>query len=158
VSLNRTSSGFFFAAGGLGCSVMLADRDGVILERRGAPCDDAAFEDCGLWTGAVWSEKFKGTNGIGTCLVERRTVTIDRDQHFYARNSVLSCTSAPIFDEDGELAAAIDVSSSQYPPGFAELGLAPGFSHLVAVVRLEATEAQKAKTLRRWWRRVVRRG
>ena len=30
----------FFAVGGVGCSVMLADRDGVILERRGAPADE----------------------------------------------------------------------------------------------------------------------
>jgi transcriptional regulator of acetoin/glycerol metabolism len=138
----------FLAVGGLGCSVILADRDGVILERRGAPCDDAAFEDCGLWTGAVWSEKFEGTNGIGTCLVERRMVMIDRDQHFYARNSVLSCTSAPIFDEDGELAAAIDVSSSQCAPGFVELGLAPGFSHLVAAVVADVARSIEAENFR----------
>ncbi len=41
----------FFAVGGVGCSVMHADRDGVILERRGAAGDDSTFDDCGLWTG-----------------------------------------------------------------------------------------------------------
>jgi transcriptional regulator of acetoin/glycerol metabolism len=58
-----------------------------------------------------WSEKFEGTNGIGTCIVEQRAVTIDRDQHFFTRNSGLFCTTAPIFDENGDLAAALDVSS-----------------------------------------------
>ena len=39
----------FLAVGGVGCSVMLADPSGVIVERRGAPCDDYALiaPDCG---------------------------------------------------------------------------------------------------------------
>jgi transcriptional regulator of acetoin/glycerol metabolism len=40
-------------------------------------------------------------------------VTIDRDQHFFTRNSGLFCTTAPIFDEHGDLAAALDVSSAR---------------------------------------------
>src|SRR5271165_2266442 len=46
----------FFAVGSVGCSVMLADRDGVILERRGAAGDDSTFDECGLWTGAMERE------------------------------------------------------------------------------------------------------
>jgi transcriptional regulator of acetoin/glycerol metabolism len=53
------------AVGGVGCSVVLADRNGVVVERRGAPGDDSIFEGWGLWTGAVWSEKCEGANGIG---------------------------------------------------------------------------------------------
>jgi len=66
------------AVGGVGCCVLLADRNGVPVERRGAPGDDATFLDWGLWPGAVWSEDSEGTNGIGTCLVEHRTLTIHR--------------------------------------------------------------------------------
>jgi transcriptional regulator of acetoin/glycerol metabolism len=88
----------FLAVGGVGCSVVLADPNGVIVDRRGAPSDDYLFDGSGLWTGAVWSEKYEGTNGIGTCIVEQRAVTIDRDQHFFTRNSGLFCTTAPIFD------------------------------------------------------------
>jgi transcriptional regulator of acetoin/glycerol metabolism len=107
----------FLAVGGVGCSVVLADPAGVILDRRGAPCDDRLFDGSGLWTGAIWSEKYEGTNGIGTCLVEERAVTIDRDQHFFTRNSGLFCTTAPIFDEHGDLAAALDVSSCRADQG-----------------------------------------
>ncbi len=138
----------FLAVGGVGCSVMFADRDGVILERRGAPGDNSAFDDAGLWTGAVWSEKFEGTNGIGTCLIEQHAVTIDRDQHFFARNSALRCTSAPIFDENGELAAALDVSSSRLAPGFLELAHAPGFANLVATAVSDAARSIEVENFR----------
>ncbi|MFK4631673.1 transcriptional regulator of acetoin/glycerol metabolism [Bradyrhizobium elkanii] len=77
----------FLAVGGVGCSVLLADRDGVVVDRRGAGADDATFDAWGLWTGAVWSEKYEGTNGIGTCIVEKRPLSIDREQHFFTRNS-----------------------------------------------------------------------
>jgi transcriptional regulator of acetoin/glycerol metabolism len=138
----------FVAVGSVGCSVMLANRDGVILERRGAPSDDSAFDDCGLWTGAVWSEKFEGTNGIGTCLFEQRTLTVDRDQHFFARNSLLSCTSAPIFDEYGEVAGALDVSSTRLAPGFLELAHWPGFANLVAAAVSDAARSIEAENFR----------
>src|SRR5271165_5635385 len=131
----------FLAVGGVGCSVLLADRDGVVIDRRGAPCDDSTFDGWGLWTGALWSEKFEGTNGIGTCLVEQRAVTIDRDQHFFTRNALLSCTTAPIFDEHGDLAAAIDVSSCR-------ADLTEGFARLIAVVVADAARAIEAENFR----------
>ena len=88
------------------------------LTRAGSSSTGAArlatirlFDGSGLWTGGVWSEQYEGTNGIGTCIVDQRAVTIDRDQHFFTRNSGLFCTTAPIFDEHGDLAAALDVSS-----------------------------------------------
>ena len=99
------------AVGGSGCCVLLADREGVPVDRRGAPGDDSTFEDWGLWTGAVWSEGIEGTNGIGTCLIEQRLLTIHRDQHFFDRNTGLSCTAAPIWDHEARLAGVLDVSS-----------------------------------------------
>jgi transcriptional regulator of acetoin/glycerol metabolism len=130
----------FLAVGGEGCSVLLADRDGVVVDRRGAACDDSTFDGWGLWTGAVWSEKFEGTNGIGTCLVEQRSVTIDRDQHFFSRNVLLSCTTAPIFDEHGDLAAAIDVSSCR-------ADLTRGFQ-MIGMVVADAARAIEAENFR----------
>lgn len=103
----------FAAVGGVGCCVVLANRDGVPLERRGARGDDSTFEDWGLWLGTQWSEAAQGTNGIGTALVEERVVTIDRGQHFLADNTILSCMSAPLFDEFGQIAGVLDVSSAR---------------------------------------------
>ncbi|MBI5319759.1 GAF domain-containing protein [Bradyrhizobium sp.] len=99
------------AVGAAGCCVLLADRDGVPVDRRGYAADDDTFRSWGLWTGAVWSEAQEGTNGIGTCLVEQRALTIDRDQHFFTRNTLLSCTAVPVYDPDAKLAGVLDVSS-----------------------------------------------
>jgi len=130
------------AVGGVSCSVLLADGGGLVVDRRGAVADDATFEASGLWTGAVWSEKFEGTNGIGTCIVEKRPVIIDRDQHFFTRNSSLFCTTAPIFDEHGELAAALDVSSCR-------ADLTEGFARLIATAVADAARVIEAENFRR---------
>jgi len=131
----------FLSVGAVGCSVVLADHNGVVVDRRGARTDDATFEAWGLWTGAVWSEKFEGTNGIGTCLVEKRPLIIDRDQHFFTRNSRLFCTTAPIFDEHGELRAALDVSSCR-------ADLTGGFSQLIATAVADAARGIEAENFR----------
>jgi len=102
----------FRAVGGLGTCVVLSDRDGVPVDRRGNAGDDRDFADCGLWTGTRWSEALAGTNAIGTCIAEGRAITIHRDQHFLPANIGLSCTSAPIHDAEGRLTAVLDVSTA----------------------------------------------
>jgi transcriptional regulator of acetoin/glycerol metabolism len=99
------------AMGQAGCCVLLTDATGLVVARRSGGADDRTFEAWNLWTGADWSEQSQGTNGIGTCLVERRPVVIHRDQHFRSSNGAMSCVGAPIFDHEGELAGVLDTSS-----------------------------------------------
>lgn len=113
----------FQMVGGLGACIVLANADGIAVDRRGAAGDDRTFAESGLWTGTVWSEADAGTNGIGTCLAEGRPVTIHRDQHFLTRNIGLSCSSAPVHGPDGVLAAVIDVSTARADLGDAVAGL-----------------------------------
>jgi transcriptional regulator of acetoin/glycerol metabolism len=131
----------FQAVGGVGCCVLLADCEGVPVERRGAAADDPTFEGWGLWNGTVWSEAAEGTNGIGTCIVEQRPLTIHRDQHFFTRNTDLSCTTAPIFNHEGRLAAALDVSSCR-------ADLTEAFVGLIAVAVQDAARRIEAETFR----------
>lgn len=101
----------FAILGKAGCCLLLTDDKGVALERRGSGGDDADFRGVGLWSGTVWSEASVGTNGIGTAIADERPVIIHRDQHFLSRNIGLSCATAPIRDELGRIAAAIDIST-----------------------------------------------
>jgi sigma-54 dependent transcriptional regulator, acetoin dehydrogenase operon transcriptional activator AcoR len=95
---------------GSGYSIILTDHDGVLLDYYGdLSFRNAAFRT-GLVLGAVWSEEHGGTNGMGTCLFERAPLIIHRDQHFFSRNTGLTCCAAPIFDYRGELVAVLDAS------------------------------------------------
>jgi transcriptional regulator of acetoin/glycerol metabolism len=131
----------FLAVGGVGCCVLLADRNGVPVDRRGTASDDETFRNWGLWTGTVWSEDREGTNGIGTCLAEQRSLTVHRDQHFYTRNTLLSCTSAPIYDHEARLAAALDVSSCR-------ADLTEGFVNLISVAVTDAARRIETENFR----------
>jgi AraC-like DNA-binding protein len=91
--------------------VLLCDRYGVAIEHRGEEALGDQFKFWGPWLGGVWSEEVEGTNGIGTCIAEKRPITVHLSQHFRARHITLSCSGAPIFDCDGEVAAVLDVTS-----------------------------------------------
>lgn len=132
----------FLAVGAAGCCVLFTDRHGVPVDRRGVAADDDTFHRWGLWTGVVWSEKSEGTNGIGTCLAEERALTIHRDQHFHTRNTALSCTVAPIFDHEGRLAGALDVSSCRSD-------LTEGLVTLIASAVNDAARRIEAENFRR---------
>lgn len=98
---------------GAGHAVLLTDARGVILNCVTAPSERRIFERAGLWLGADWSEAREGTNGIGTCLVERQALTIHQDEHFRGRHTGLTCSASPVFDPHGELLAVLDVSSAR---------------------------------------------
>ncbi len=123
----------FSLVGNSGCAVFLTDEDGVILDKRTTDADTEVFSDWGLRVGADWSEAREGTNGIGTCLTEDRKIIIHRDEHFFARNTAMSCIDAPIYGPDGRIVAALDVSS-------ARADQTEGFNRLIA--------AQVAQTAR----------
>lgn len=94
-----------------GCSVVLCDAEGVVLKALSLEGDAQTFNSAGLRAGADWSENAQGTNGIGTCITEERSVSVLRDQHFTHKNTEMSCFGAPIFDSDGGLNAVLDVST-----------------------------------------------
>src|SRR2546430_503753 len=95
---------------GSGYSIILTDRDGVLLSYYGDPSFKRAASRTGLVPGAAWSERHGGTNGMGTCLHERAPVIVHREQHFLTRNTGLTCCAAPVFDPRGDLVAVLDAS------------------------------------------------
>ncbi len=96
---------------GSGCSILLTDDEGVVLNYVGDPLFTTAAASTGLNPGAIWSEEIQGTNGMGTCLVEKRPLVIHRNEHFLTKNTGLTCSAAPIFDPAGRVAGVLDASS-----------------------------------------------
>ncbi|MDD4880623.1 MAG: sigma-54-dependent Fis family transcriptional regulator [Gallionellaceae bacterium] len=96
---------------GSGFSVLLTDSDGVVLDLLGDPSFTDTATECGMMEGVVWSERYQGTNGMGTCAIEQRPILIHHNEHFLTRNVGLTCSAAPIFDHEGSLLAVLDASS-----------------------------------------------
>lgn len=124
-----------------GCGVFLTDDTGLVLDRRIGEADAPAFDRWGLGVGSDWSEASEGTNGIGTCIAEKRRVTIHRDEHFFVRNIGMSCLDAPIFGPDGGLLAALDVSS-------ARVDHTEAYNRLIAAMVAQAAQAIEADFFR----------
>lgn len=95
---------------GSGYAIMLTDGDGVLLNYFGDPSFTHAASKSGLMQGAVWSERLQGTNGMGTCLVEKRPIIVHQDEHFLVRNIGISCAAAPICNHQGDVMAVLDAS------------------------------------------------
>lgn len=127
---------------GAGHAVLLTDSRGVILNCVTAPSERRIFERAGLWLGADWSEAREGTNGIGTCLVERQALTIHQEEHFRGRHTGLTCSASPVFDPHGELLAVLDVSSAR-----ADVSRQSQF-HTMALVNLSAKMIESCYFLR----------
>lgn len=94
-----------------GYTIALTDAEGVILEQLSDSGLKKAFTQCGLLPGSVWSEKRRGTNGMGTALQVSSPVIVHREDHFYDTDLGLTCTSSPIFDPQGKVAGVLDVSA-----------------------------------------------
>lgn len=129
---------------GSGYALLLTDEQGVILYDKVDPTLSKSFRSAGLIHGANWSESAEGTNGIGTCIAERRAVTVHRNDHFRARHINLSCTGAPILNADGALTAVLDASCVNANCSRASQ------MHTKAMVSMSARLIEKCLFLRRY--------
>ena len=96
--------------------VLLCNSDGIAIHHRGDSSKDHEFKRWGIWLGGVWSERVEGTNGIGTCITDRRPILVHCAEHFRSRHTGLSCAGAPIFDPLGGLLGVLDVSKVHQQP------------------------------------------
>ncbi len=89
---------------------LVADPNGVIVRARGGGIFSSEVKRTRLVEGACWSEDARGTNAIGTALVEKTPVAVVGRAHWEAVNHGLYCYAAPVVDAFGELAAILDVT------------------------------------------------
>jgi len=109
------------------CSISLTDGSGLVLHTLRSEGDGPD-----VLPGQIATETVSGTNGIGTCLVERETVTIIGAQHYCARHHVWSCTASPIRYEDGTLAGVLNVSIARESYHLHTRGMVEASAHAIA--------------------------
>jgi transcriptional regulator of acetoin/glycerol metabolism len=95
-----------------GYCVNLADANATMLfSRLPGEADARQFLDWKIYTGSNFAETFEGTNGLGTALAEQKPILVHRDEHFRAQWHMFSCAVAPLFDQAGRLAGAVNITS-----------------------------------------------
>jgi len=90
--------------------VVLTNAEGFILNSFG---DDGFLQRASrvaLTPGISWSEETKGTNAIGTALVEEKPIVIHGHHHYFSSNHFLTCSASPIQDPNGKIIGVLDVS------------------------------------------------
>jgi transcriptional regulator of acetoin/glycerol metabolism len=113
---------------GLGYVLLLADAEGVTIDYIGDDSWDRELREGGLHLGANWKEAYAGTNGIGTCVIEKAAMTCHREDHFFLSNTGLSCITTPLFDPEGEFMGVLDISALQAPASRESAQLALGLT------------------------------
>ena len=89
---------------------VVSDASGVIVRARGGDAFPADVRRTRLVEGARWDESARGTNAIGTAIVEAQPVAVIGRAHFESVNHGLFCYAAPVLDAFGEVVAVIDVT------------------------------------------------
>ncbi len=91
--------------------VTLTAQSGVMLDFMASASMEKICKGFNLLPGSIWKEDLQGTNGMGTCLETRTSLTIMKEEHFSTRYVGLTCTVAPIFNFDASLCAVLNVTT-----------------------------------------------
>ena len=93
--------------------VVLCDSSGTILHSVGDDEFLARAQKVALHPGVNWSEQSKGTNAIGTALIDEVPTLVHADEHFMHANHFLTCSAAPILDPRGNILGVLDVTGDR---------------------------------------------
>jgi transcriptional regulator of acetoin/glycerol metabolism len=90
--------------------VVLCDSTGTIIHSIGDDDFLSRASKVALQPGVNWSEPSKGTNAIGTALIEEAPTLVHADEHYMHANHFLTCSAAPILDPRGHILGVLDVT------------------------------------------------
>ncbi|MBB6446800.1 sigma-54-dependent Fis family transcriptional regulator [Bacillus benzoevorans] len=94
--------------------LLFCDSDGIIIDSFGAPPVARHIgKSVNANNGAKWSERWAGTNAIGTSIILKQPVQIFSSEHFSHNCHDWVCSSAPILDPlTSELIGVINLSTT----------------------------------------------
>ncbi len=92
--------------------VALTDAEGVILHSEGQHMLTDLAPSAILSPGYSWGENERGTNAIGTAIVEKQAVAVQGAEHFVEQLHGFSCYAVPIFGPNQQLLGTLNVSNA----------------------------------------------
>ncbi len=108
---------------GSGFVVVLTDETGFIMEMFGDEDTLPNPMTGDFFRGASWHETEAGTNAIGTALEMGAPIQVSGAEHFRQKHHCLTCSSAPIFDEDRRIIGVLDMSGASHASHLHTLGI-----------------------------------
>lgn len=96
---------------GSGFVIILTDKEGCIIDIIGDE-EMIKIEELNFEIGTIWTEKSIGTNAIGTALYLDKPLQIIGAEHYYLKNHCLTCSSATIHNEEGQIIGCINMSGN----------------------------------------------
>lgn len=93
-----------------GYAVLLTDVQGNAIAVDGAIAQRSAPLRLAFRTGVDLSEAAIGTNAMAVAIREAQPVRVLGPEHFYTDAQIFHCSAAPVFDPQGEVIGAVDVS------------------------------------------------
>ncbi|WP_061291268.1 sigma-54-dependent Fis family transcriptional regulator [Azotobacter vinelandii] len=112
--------------------MLLADRNGMVIEAGGDYATLSQAERIHLMPGSPWNEQFCGTNAIGTALLLGQPVQIHAAEHFCEGIKRWTCSASVIRDpRDGHILGALDVSGESQSFSRHSLALAVTTAHRI---------------------------
>ncbi len=125
---------------------LLTDAEGTILLARGGGVFSKTAARSRLVEGAHWGEPVRGTNAIGTAIVERCPVAVVGHAHYEQVNHGLFCYAVPIWGPLGQVVAVIDVTGKlEDEDPFAELAVTSFAYRLEHALRQQAEARQRSR-------------
>ncbi|WP_235991294.1 sigma-54-dependent Fis family transcriptional regulator [Halopseudomonas xiamenensis] len=88
--------------------LILVNAQATVLAIEGGSSKWRELRD--LNPGVCWSEAQRGTNALGTALVEGRPTMIGYGEHFLDRLSIFSCAAVPIRNPQGIIEGVLDLT------------------------------------------------
>ncbi len=122
--------------------VLLADATGVILQEAGSTDFLHKAERVALRPGVSWAEPLRGTNAIGTALIDAAAVRVHGTEHFLQCNRILSCHAAPVRSPRGDTIGVVDISAEATTFHDYALGLAQICARQISNRLLEHTDSR----------------
>jgi len=122
---------------GSGFAIILADKDGYIIDVVGDNDVMRQADELNFVKGALWTEEAVGTNAIGTALYLDKPIQTIGAEHYGVKQHSWTCSAAPIHDEEGNLIGCINMSGIYYK----------AHSHTLGIVTAAAQSIQKQLAL-----------
>lgn len=98
------------------CIILLTDEQGVMLRviEGGKELLEQQNKRFRLVPGSIWTEETIGTCAHGISLITKTPMQICGSEHYCEKYEQISCSSAPIFDSNGNLAGTLCIVSPSF--------------------------------------------